>query len=567
MTRVLRPYQRGGIDRVRELLQYNPLLVSPTGSGKTFMLASLVEELRRPTWWIAHRRELIDQAHRQLCGLGLRAGVVMAGEPENRFAQVQVASVQTLARRRVDIKPEDLVIIDEAHHASAASYSSVFGTGAPVVGCTATPFRLDGAGLGDMFRSMVVAATPRQLVDAGVLVRPRVLCPPGPSMDGVRIMAGEFNQGETAARMDKDAIVGDIVETWKRHARGGRTLVFAVNIAHSQHIAQWFNNAGVPAAHVDGDTEPGERDATLARLRSGELRVVSNVQLLTEGWDLPALDVLVVAKPTNSLCLHQQMVGRVVRMHDGKDGALVLDHAGNHLRHGEIIRDLQYSLEPGSNAAASPRPGVRTCLQCYCMFPTSQWVCPQCGFDATPPPPAIRHVPGDLREFMDTTFEGRQKEWARLVVEFPPGDAEREYRRRFGSFPVLVGRRLVNVERAPLDDRIAVWNQIDLERVTRGYERGWTDHQYKAIFGGWPTPDVRTAHSKVRAGEFADRMPARQWGGKARVAGAAPSKAGAAANPYSQPVVDKPWMNHKLKPWVVEAPKTPPAVEDDGIPF
>lgn len=541
--RTLRDYQARGNAEVRRLLalQHNPILVSPTGSGKTYAAASLVEEIGAPTLWVAHRHELIGQAFKQLCGLGLRVGVIAAGEPENRFAQVQVASVQTLARRGNPADATWLTIIDEVHHATANSYASLFATGSRVVGLTATPFRLDGAGLGDLFSAIVVAATPKELVDRGILVRPRVLCAPAPDFRKVRLVAGDYNITDAAAAMDTGRIVGDVVKTWLERANGRKSIVFAVNIAHSQHLAEAFRAAGVRAAHVDGDTDTDTRDRTLAELRDGRLDVVCNVNLFTEGWDLPALSCCVIAKPTASLGLHQQMCGRVARIAEGKADALILDHAGNHLRHGELIRDLEYTLHVGVVAAATgPNLGLRVCTNCYCMFPTTGWVCPQCQTDNRPPAPPMQTVPGNLRDFIDTSYEGRLKEWERiegfrLAGGWAESWATNEYRRRFGVFPVLVGRRLIDPVTASVEDRAAVWAAIDVRRVGLGYDRGWTDHQYKQIFGRWPSPEIRSAHAKVKVEEATAGWTSKKWSGKAKTAGAQPSKKGATENPYAEP--------------------------------
>jgi DNA repair protein RadD len=466
----------------------------------------------------------------------------MAGEPENQFAQVHVASVQTLARRGNPANADWLTVIDECHHATASSYASLFGTGSPVVGLTATPFRLDGAGLGDLFGSMVVAATSKDLVDRGILIRPRVLCAPAPDLSKARVVGGDYSITDAAAAMDTSRLVGDAVATWLARAAGRRTIVFATSIDHSRHIAAAFLAAGVPAAHVDGETEITEREEVLRKLRSGELLVVSNVGLFTEGWDLPALECCIMAKPTASLALHQQMAGRVVRIAEGKGDAIILDHAGNHHRHGEIVRELEYSLETKVVSKSGPMLGVRTCLGCYCMFPVTTWVCPQCGLDSRPKAPPIQHEPGDLRDYVDHAFDARAAHWAKLeehrrALGFPETWSVDEYRRAYGAYPVIAFGHLVDPPNATLDERADVWGQIDVRRIALGYDRGWSDHQYKAIFGRWPSPDVRTGHAKERVAAINQKpaAAARQWTGRAKVSSVhgAPSRPGPATNPYA----------------------------------
>ena len=178
---ILRDYQRNAVDRVKAALDKRPILVAPTGSGKTVMAVALVQELGLPTLWLAHRKELIDQAASHLQSLGLWCGRIMSGYPTEPLAPVQVASVQTLVRRAMP--PAKLIIIDESHHATAGSYSRVLENypNASVAGLTATPFRLDGRGLGDVFGEIVVAAYSDDLCKAGVLHDPKVYAGKSPT--------------------------------------------------------------------------------------------------------------------------------------------------------------------------------------------------------------------------------------------------------------------------------------------------------------------------------------------------------------------------------------------------
>jgi superfamily II DNA or RNA helicase len=340
----LRDYQRRAVDDVIAKLDRRPILVSPTGSGKTTMATEIVERLGVPTLWLAHRKELIDQAAERLEAHGLTTGIVMSGYETVPEAQVQVASIQTLVRR--DKPPAGLIVIDECHHAAADSYQNVLAEypDAHIVGLTATPFRLDGRGLGDLFGELVVAAWPDELCTDGVLHKPRIWASKAPDLRGVRVVAGDYNLGALAQRSNTAELNADIVETWRKRAAGRRTVAFAVDIAHSMAITKAFQDVGVPAEHLDGGTSRDNRDAILERLRQGKTQVVSNCMVLTEGWDLPALACAILARPTASLNLHLQMIGRVMRACEGKDGAIVLDHAGNHHVHGLVTRRLNYTL-------------------------------------------------------------------------------------------------------------------------------------------------------------------------------------------------------------------------------
>jgi len=251
---ILRDYQQRAVQNVIAALARRPILVAPTGSGKTVMATSLVEQLGVQTLWLAHRQELIDQAAKHLEAHGLVCGIIMAGCAPMPLTQVQVASVQTLIRR--DKPRADLIVIDECHHATANSYQSILDAypQAPIVGLTATPFRLDGHGLGDLFGELIVAAYPHELCDDGVLHRPKVWASKSPDLRGVKVIAGDYSIGALAQRTNTAELNADIVATWQKRAAGRRTVAFAVDVAHSKAIAAAFVAAGVPAEHIDGRT-------------------------------------------------------------------------------------------------------------------------------------------------------------------------------------------------------------------------------------------------------------------------------------------------------------------------
>lgn len=400
----LRDYQQAAIDGVRAAAKTNPVLVAPTGSGKTVMGCALVRAAvakGRRVLWLAHRMELIDQAVERLQREGIEPGVVMAGRTPNLRAFVQVASVQTLIRRDLGEWTPDAIFVDEAHHVRARTYLSLFKRwpGVVRVGLTATPFRTDGRGLGDVFGSIVVAATVDELCDAGHLIEPRVFAPPGPDLRGVRKTGGDFNPEQIAGIMDRPGLTGDIVETWKARAPGAKTVVFATSVQHSQHVVEAFKAAGVAAEHLDGETPVAERKRILADLRSGALTVVSNCGVLTEGWDLPALACCIIARPTASLGLHLQMIGRVLRPEAGKPFAIVLDHAGNTRRHGLPTDPLEFSLGDDVKRKDPEARTTKTCPVCFAVVKVSARVCPACGSEFVPQPrpgPEVRG--GDLTE-------------------------------------------------------------------------------------------------------------------------------------------------------------------------
>ena len=500
----LRDYQVRAVEKVIDKLGTRPILVSPTGSGKTTMATEIIERLGLPTLWLAHRKELIDQAAERLAAHGLHAGIIMAGYKGDPDAQVQVASVQTLVRRHKP--PAGLVVVDECHHATADSYQSALTEydDAALIGLTATPFRLDGRGLGDLFGELVVAAWPDELCTAGYLHRPRVWASEAPDLRGNGVVAGDYSVGALAERTNTLKLNADIVETWRMRAAGKRTVAFAVDIEHSEAIAQAFLDAGVAAEHLDGSTGRTERDAILCRLAAGQTQVVCNCMLLTEGWDLPALECAIIARPTASLNLHLQMIGRVMRACDGKDGAIVLDHAGNHHVHGLVTRRLNYTLS--QEKAGSDEPlGLRRCGTCGVLFEETAQRCPECGW--VPSTGAERHRPpvhgeGKLIEFDDAPFEYRSQFWRQLEAQrqaagYRPGWSYYQFRDRFGEAPVVAFGELVDPANAAFQEKREVFRHLTEVAARKVYKPGWASYRFRAIFGHWPCGFVRQVREEV----------------------------------------------------------------------
>jgi DNA repair protein RadD len=227
--------------------------------------------------------------------------------------------------------PADIIVVDEAHHVRARTYMRILELypNAIVIGLTATPVRGDGRGRGNVFEVPVECPSVAELIDAGYLVGTKVYAPSLPDLRGVRVERDDYVEAQLAQRMDNAKLVGDAVEHWLRFAERRQTVVFATTVAHSLHIRDEFRRAGVLAEHIDGTTPTEERDAILARLAAGQVEVVCNAMVLTEGWDQPSVSCLVLARPTKSLGLYRQMVGRALRPAPGKTDALILDHTAS----------------------------------------------------------------------------------------------------------------------------------------------------------------------------------------------------------------------------------------------
>jgi DNA repair protein RadD len=487
----LRPYQTdvvGEFERTVEAGRKRIMLVAPTGSGKTVIAAEIIKrvvERHQNVLVLAHRREIITQTSGKLTDHGIRHGVIQAGLENllRPMESVQVASVQTLWVRAIrseamPLPPADLLIIDEGHHCPANTYTKIIAAypNAALLGLTATPCRGDGRGLGGIFETLIECPQIPELIEGKYLVRSRVYAPVDPDLRGVKTQAGDYVETQLADRMDRPKLVGDIITHWFKYGERRRTVAFACSVGHSIHIRDEFIRGGVRAEHIDGSTPKDQRDATLARLASGETEVVSNCMILTEGFDCPDIGCIVLARPTKKMGLYRQMIGRGLRPANGKSDVVILDHSGAVFRHGLPEDRVEWTLDPDRRATApehQKRQGAREsklieCMQCSTLRVGGK-PCPHCGFLPQRPAKYVAHVDGDL---------GLVKSGRANGVTY---------------------------------DRTHWHAMFAYIAAERGYQPGWIAHKFKEKFGTWPAwgsapqpiEPTREVYSWVRSRQIA----------------------------------------------------------------
>jgi superfamily II DNA or RNA helicase len=465
----LRPYQSAAIDKLRSGLAggvLRELLYSPTGSGKTEMGMALIKGAmakHKRVAFLCNRIGLVQQTSKRFLRAGISHGIVQGQNTARVYERVLIVSIQTAVRRGL---PEcDLLIIDEAHGmAGSKDYRRVIAKAkCPVVGLSATPFA-KGLGKhyegmdGPLFQSMVIAATIPELIADGYLVDVDVYAPSEPDMSEVRKRHNafgevDFSDADAGRAADKPQLVGDIVTHWMRLARGTATVCFASSIAHSMHIVERFLGVGVSAEHIDCYADDDERAAILRRVESGETLVVSNVGILAEGWDFPACQTMILARPTRSLTRYIQMAGRVLRPHPSKVRALILDHSGTATRLGLPTDDFPIELDDGkpreAGAAKASEPVLpMACPSCsYLKFDHK---CPQCGFAPAKQAAAVPVAAGDLVK--------------------------------------VTGKR-----KAPKLEKQDFYSQLQYIANCKNYEAGWVSHKFRAYYGVWPVGLDRVA--------------------------------------------------------------------------
>ena len=468
MSVTLRDYQSVSLDRIRGRMREGRrkiLVVAPTGAGKTTIAAAVIDGAERKgkrVIFLAHRKELIEQCSARLDDLDVQHGIIKADHPRtNPEHPVQVASIQTLVRR--DHCPADIIIVDEAHRSTSKTYSDIIERydDPAILGLTATPYRMDGKGLGELYDEMEVVAEAQELIDRGFLINPTIYGSEKLDLSKVSVQAGDYHKGEIAEAMMRTILHGELLKNWTLHcgrATGTEiaseidacTVCFAPNVEHSKLIVEQFKEAGVRAAHIDAHTPDKERDRILKALRQRDITMVSNVGLLTEGWDLPHLECVILDRPTRSKGFYKQMVGRIMRPDDEKKFAFVLDHANCTRTHGFVNEPQKYSLKgreerPRRGGAEAP---FKECKECHSLCPIGAERCEACGFLFP------------RREISYTDEE---------LIELRPEN--------IGPRP----------EKVPNNKRQEAFKEFAVRCVELGHKPNWARVRYNQRFGHWPS--------------------------------------------------------------------------------
>lgn len=451
----LREYQEDAVLRLRRSIQVHKrsILVSPTGSGKTRMALRIVQGAishGNSCWFVVHRRELCKQTSREFWEHKLEHGLIMSGKGRTQTL-AQVGTVLTAANY-VEKLPEEMrpkiIIFDEAHRSVSSSYQRLIEAcpSAIIIGLTATPERTDGKGLGEIYRDMVQVQSMRWLIDKGFLCDYRLIAPAEKvDLSGVKTSMGDYASDDLERVMDRPTITGDAIAAYRKYANGKRNMVFCVSIKHSEHTCEQYNAAGIPAEHIDGTNTDREREAALARFRSGETLVLCSVQLAIEGLDIPAVEAVQQLRPTKSVIVYLQLIGRGLRPEAGKKSLIILDQVNNWQRFGLPDDDREWSLEGrkrGKRKAAEEEPdiNIQQCRTCFSVFRKGLAKCPGCGaaikggrlaptqvdgvleeVDLAQVRKAMKHEQGSARTFKDLIALGirrgmnRPAEWACVV--------------------------------------------------------------------------------------------------------------------------------------------------------
>lgn len=363
-TGELRPYQQDLVSRTSLSWRKGhkaPCIVLPCGGGKSVIVAEIAKrttENGRLVLFLVHRKELCDQIRATFKRWGVDMDLC------------NIMMVQTASRRLERMEKPALIITDENHHSKAASYKKIYEkfNKAYRVGVTATPVRIDGSGLGDVNDDLIIGVSAKWLIENKCLAPYDYYAPSDIDMSSLHTRHGEYDMTEAEQMLSDKCVYGDVIRHYNKYACGVKAVCYCVSIGYSKRMAQEFCDAGIPAAHIDGSTPKSERDRIITDFRNGSIKILCNVDLISEGFDVPDCGCAILLRPTKSLTLYIQQSMRCMRYKEGKR-AVILDHVGNVRRFGMPDDDREWSLETRKKKQADEKYDIISCEYCFFTFP------------------------------------------------------------------------------------------------------------------------------------------------------------------------------------------------------
>lgn len=443
----LRDYQMQMVARTADAMQQfrRILIQAPTGAGKSRVITAITGAAQQADLRVlilATRTRLVRQLHDNLDAFHIQHGIMAAAMPgyTNWSHHVQIASVDTLYRRclvdqKTPLPSADVIVFDESQLALGASRQAILNSysGAWLFGFTATPATISGKSLKEQFETLILGPSPRDLIASGCLVKPRVFNIPGVSEKelqevGTDSKTGDYKTGNLSRLMAKPKLVGDVLQNWLRIANGKRTIIFACDKAHGAKLTEEFRQAGVACEQLTDSDSEDTREASIARLERGHTTVLVNCFLLSYGIDIPRVECIVLARPTRSVVLYLQTIGRGMRPFPGKDSVIFIDHGrvADNLGHPHI--DRYWSLI-GKNANLVAREETahlitqeqhRNCAECSASWLVSEDGprCPSCGWTPAPRAMGIRTLDAELLESNATKVAEQRDEFFAMSCQW-----------------------------------------------------------------------------------------------------------------------------------------------------
>jgi superfamily II DNA or RNA helicase len=464
----LRKYELDTIEKTRTSIRAGNrrvIIQAPCGSGKTILAAHMTQQAlkkNKTVIFLVHFRQLAYQALERFraYGIGDSVGIIMANEKPHLDRPVQIISVQTYGRRLALaeltinkwFKKADLIFYDEAHASISKTRKAVldlYKDTSVIIGLTATPCRSDGRPLGSIYEDIVSCSSIAELTELGYLVPMEYYgAKHSPNLKNIKTIAGDYCQKELGKRVDKAKLVGDILENWLRIAGDRQTVIFATSVKHSQHIKEQFLAHNISIEHIDAHTPEEERQVILKQFQHGDIQVITNCAVFSEGADFPWASCIILAKPTKSLARYIQMAGRGLRPWPDKENCILIDHAGTIYNHGFLDEEVAWTLAGKEIAWKKPKVVERErvvmhCEECRNLFYGN--TCPRCGFK-------VKHYGKKI-----LTAQAKLKKITR---------GKKQKKKEF-----------------TIADKRRFYGQLKHRRIIKNYHEGWLYNAYKKKFG------------------------------------------------------------------------------------
>jgi len=455
MTNSLRPYQQDTLDNVYKSLRagHKRIVVQqPPRTGKTVIMAEIAKRATAKcnrVLVVVHRQELVEQTQRTFVKWGVDMSLCRVGMVQTLWRRVKKGTSQ---------QPQ-VIMIDEAHHALAKSYKTVVEAfpDATTLMFTATPYRLSGAGMAEVADDLIQGLQVTNLINMGFLAPVKYFAPPDINAGLLRRQRGEFTEDSIDKALSK-RIYGNAVDQYKLRANGKKAIAYCHTVQAAKRLADEFNKNGISAVEVDGSTPAAERAAEVEQFRNGDITVMTNVEIFTEGLDLPNVDCVIQLRPTQSLALYLQFAMRAMNPREGKT-AIILDHVGNYERFGLPTDDREWSLEgkgKKSFAGGATGPQIQTCRACFGTFYVTQaheGICPLCGA------PLPKEAPEEAKV---------------IDVDLVEVEAKKATQRRLERVHAIQRQNAIAQIAGKSLNELTTMHELALYATAHGYKKGWS---------------------------------------------------------------------------------------------
>jgi superfamily II DNA or RNA helicase len=489
----LRDYQERALERTRAAVaqKKKPVIYIATGAGKTRIAAEiflLARKKGKRVAFVAPFISILNQTWKHFRDAGLdemNMSLIQADSILYDMSKdIQICSRDTLVRRK-DLPDVDIVIWDECHCGSILYRRWMeHAPNAVHIGLSASPFRVDMRK--DGWDELIPVETMSNLIRQGYLSPYRLFAPSSPDMTGVKMMAGDFSEKDLSEKVAPQ-LIADVVKTYLEKGNWQPALCFCIDRAHAQSLCEQFNAAKIPAGYVDANTEVSEREELVEKLRTGELKVIANVNCFSAGLDAPFLGCVILARPTWSRMLYIQQLGRALRTYPGKTEAIILDHSGTALRLGfpdeQDIEDFLDGKKEKAKREEQKERLPKPCPSCSYLLSPKDHICPSCGFERKRAS-GIISADGELVEYNMATGAPGEKVtrdmkqvwyssllWIAQEKGYLPGWAANKYREKFGVWPRAL-------------DKFASYPDDAVRKFVKESQKAWIAERKKAETGG-----------------------------------------------------------------------------------